>query len=105
MHKVHCYQLHGVSSLHALQGFMIMECRRLTSVGSTCLAELFPISSMSMSMIVLPELADSLLNSEVATGVFTTELPNSVCAIIFVGFVFHGFSIFTDFRIRVTRHP
>ena len=58
-----------------------MECCRLTSgAGSTCLAELFPISLMSRSIIVVPELADSLLNSEVATGVFTTELPNTVCA-------------------------
>ena len=54
---------------------------------------------------MLPELADCLLNSEVATGVSTMELPNSECAIIFVGFIFHGFSIFTNFRIRLTRHP
>ena len=82
-----------------------MECRRLTSgAGSTCRAELFPISSMSRSIIVLPELADSLLNSEVTTGVSTTELPNSVCALIFVGFIFLRFSIIMYLMIRVTQH-
>ena len=83
-----------------------MECRRLTSgEGSTCLAELCHISSMSRTIIVVPELAVSLLNSEVATAVFTTELPNSVCALIFVGFIFLRFSIFTYLMIRVTQHP
>ena len=83
-----------------------MECRRLTSgAGSTCLTELCPISSISRSIIVVPELADSLLNSEVATGVSTMELPNFVCALIFVGFIFLRFSIFTYLMIRVTQHP
>ena len=83
-----------------------MEFRHLTSgAGSTCLAELFPISSMSRSMIVFPELAVSLLNSEVTTGVSTTKLPNSVCALIFVGFIVLRFSIFTYYMIRVAQHP
>ena len=82
-----------------------MECRRLTSgAGSTCLAELCPISSMSRTIIVVPELADSLLNSEVATGVSTTKLPNYICALIFVGFIFLRFSIITYLMIRVTQH-
>ena len=76
-----------------------------SGAGSTCLAEMFPIRSMSRSIIVFPKLADSLLNSEVATGVSTTKLPKSVCALIFVGYIFLGFSIFTYFMIRVTQHP
>ena len=56
-------------------------CSLTSAAGRACLAEQFPITSMSRPIIVLPELADSLLNSEVTTGV-STVLHNTVCAYI-----------------------